>query len=224
MPFRIWMLVIGVLAFAGIWQWLALGDAITAENLRHLLERLAAAGGSAWAPVLLIAAYVAGSLVVFPLGLFVLATGLIFGPWLGFGYALVGTMCAAAGTYWVGRAAGRHAVLRYGGRRANRIADALSRRGTAASFALAFLPLAPFTLTNMAAGAMRIALPHFLIGTVIGVAPGLLALTVVGSQLRTLAFGDRAAWLWIGGAAAAFVLLVLLSRRAVGGWLAGDER
>jgi uncharacterized membrane protein YdjX (TVP38/TMEM64 family) len=48
------------------------------------------------------------------------------------------------------------------------------------------VPVAPFTLINLAAGAIRIRLSDFLAGTVLGMAPGMAALTLFGDRIEAL--------------------------------------
>jgi len=46
------------------------------------------------------------------------------------------------------------------------------------------VPVAPFAVISIAAGASSIRLSDFLIGTALGVGPGIAALTVLGDRLR----------------------------------------
>ena len=45
------------------------------------------------------------------------------------------------------------------------------------------LPIAPFTLVNLAAGASGIRFVDFLVGTLIGMLPGLVLLSVMGDRI-----------------------------------------
>lgn len=46
------------------------------------------------------------------------------------------------------------------------------------------VPVAPFTVVNIAAGCIGIPLKDYLLGTALGLAPGLIAITAFGQQLR----------------------------------------
>jgi uncharacterized membrane protein YdjX (TVP38/TMEM64 family) len=81
-------------------------------------------------------------------------------------------------TYAIGRRLGRDTVRRLAGDRLNRISKRLARRGVIAIAVLRLLPLAPFTIVNVVAGASHIGLRDFILGTVIGMAPGILATVV----------------------------------------------
>ncbi len=45
------------------------------------------------------------------------------------------------------------------------------------------MPIAPFTLVNLVAGAIRIPLLDYTVGTALGLAPGLLLMTALGDRL-----------------------------------------
>jgi uncharacterized membrane protein YdjX (TVP38/TMEM64 family) len=46
------------------------------------------------------------------------------------------------------------------------------------------VPVAPYTVVNLAAGASHIGFRDFALGTLLGIAPGTLALTVLAGQIR----------------------------------------
>src|SRR6185295_9528014 len=92
---------------------------------------------------------------------------LAFGPWLGFGYSLGGLLIAALSTYAIGRALDPQRVVRMMGPRLVGITDVLRRRGLLAMTAMRLVPLAPFAIEGLAAGALRIRLWHFAVGSAI---------------------------------------------------------
>ena len=49
--------------------------------------------------------------------------------------------------------------------------------------AIRLVPIAPFTLVNLAAGASEIRAIDFMIGTVLGLAPGMIVLSLMGGQV-----------------------------------------
>jgi uncharacterized membrane protein YdjX (TVP38/TMEM64 family) len=67
-----------------------------------------------------------------------------------------------------------------GGRR---VLDRLRARGLLAVVAIRVVPVAPFTLTNLACGAAGIRPIDFALGTLIGMAPGLVAMALLGDRL-----------------------------------------
>lgn len=193
MPRRLWLLILFLAVLAllgGAWQWLASAEVITPGIVRSAVARLAALGEQTWAPAIVLLLYVIASLVVFPLSILVAATGLMFGAVWGFVYAFLGTLLAATATYLAGWAVGRDTIKYYGGERLNRLSSLLARRGVTTMILVSLLPIAPFTLTSMAAGAFHLRFRDYLLGTVIGIAPGLVAMTLIGSQLAALLRAD----------------------------------
>lgn len=199
-----------------LWQWLAMHDALTPERLLGFVQYTLAWRDTPWAILVVMAVYVVASLLVFPLSLLVAVTGLLFGPWWGFGYALAGTLVASAATYWAGRRLGREALLRHGGQRLNRLAKRLAGRGIRTMTVVSLLPLAPFTLTNMMAGAFHLRFRDYMLGSLLGIVPGLVGMTLLGSQLGSLVTANNRNELLIalGGIALGVLVLLALKRYA----------
>lgn len=165
-----------VAAAAAAWRWTPLAQWLDFDTLT---AAAASIRELPFAPLVVVAAYVAAGLVVMPVTLLVAATGAVFGPVLGGLYALAGAVVSAATLYGIGRALGRDTVARHAGRRVNRISERLARRGVAAVAVIRLLPVAPFTVVNVVAGASRIRARDFLLGTVLGMAPGIAATVAV---------------------------------------------
>ncbi|MFP4136759.1 MAG: TVP38/TMEM64 family protein [Halomonas sp.] len=201
---------LSVLVALGLgWQWLALEEVLTVEALMALVRGSVAWRDASWAVLVVMAVYASASLVMFPLSLLVALTGLLFGPWWGFAYALAGTLAASTLTWWVGRRLGREALLRHGGHRLRGLARYLAGRGIRTMTLVNLLPLAPFTLTNLMAGAFRLRFRDYLIGSTLGIVPGLAGVTLLGSQLGELATADsRGELAWAFGGVLGGVLLL----------------
>lgn len=213
------IVIASVLILAGLgllWQWLAMQDALTPERILGLVQYSMAWRDTPWAIFVVIAVYVGASLLVFPLSILVAVTGLLFGPWWGFGYALAGTLAASAATYWAGRKLGRDALLRHGGQRLNGLAKRLAGRGIRTMTVINLLPLAPFTLTNMMAGAFHLRFRDYMVGSLLGIVPGLVGMTLLGSQLGQLVTAENRGELFgaLGGIIVAVLVLLGLKRYA----------
>jgi uncharacterized membrane protein YdjX (TVP38/TMEM64 family) len=122
---------------------------------------------------------------MFPRPLITLAAVVAFGPWLGFVYAMGGILIATAAGYYAGRLFDRDTVRRIAGRRLNRLTHALRERGLLAMTAVRLVPVAPFAVESVVAGAIRLKLRHVLAGTFFGMLPGTLTATVFGDQIET---------------------------------------
>lgn len=164
-----------------LWLWTPLGEWADAERLATAAADMR---HSTWALPLVVAAFVVGSLVFVPLTALVTATALTFEPLTAILYTYLGSLAGGTAGYGAGVLLGRPAMTRLAGSRIARLGERLRRHGLLAVTALRLVPVAHFTLTNMAAGAWRIRLWEFLLGSVIGLAPGILGLNLLGAQLR----------------------------------------
>ena len=111
---------------------------------------------ASWGPVLVIAIYVVAGLVAFPVMLLIAVTAATFGAWPGMLYAAAGSMASALVTYLIGRRLGAELLRNLLGPRINRISRGIARRGVLAVAAIRLVPVAPFTLVNLVAGASRV--------------------------------------------------------------------
>src|SRR5262249_17177861 len=157
------------------------------------IERVMALGrtlrGHPAAPLLVLAGYLVGAIVLFPITPLLAATALVFGPLPGIAYSMVGALSAALLTYGIGRLIGgkRVGARWLSGPRTTRIREHLRRRGLTAVITARMLPVGNFSLINLIAGALPIRLRDFMIGNVIGLLPGVLGLALFTGQLgRTL--------------------------------------
>jgi uncharacterized membrane protein YdjX (TVP38/TMEM64 family) len=69
------------------------------------------------------------------------------------------------------------------GTRLNRVSRWLARRGLPAIITVRIVPVAPFIVTNMVAGAVNLPYHSFLLGSAIGMVPGTLAIIVFADRL-----------------------------------------
>lgn len=178
-----WLLALLVLAglFAA-WRWTPLSDYVTPEAVNTWATLLV---NEPAGPLIVIAAYTLATLTMFPRPLITLAAVLAYGPLLGFAYAMTGMLAAALLTYSAGRWLSRDLIRRVAGRRLNRISRELRRRGLLSVIAVRLVPVAPFIVVNMVAGAAHIRVSHYVLGTAIGILPGTLVATVFGGQLHS---------------------------------------
>jgi phospholipase D1/2 len=126
--------------------------------------------------------FVLGGLISAPVTILILITAMIFGPWGGILHASIGTLASASVLYFLGGRFGRGTLSRFSGRRLSQINRSLARHGIVAMAILRLVPVAPFTIINLVAGASLIRFRNYLAGTALGMAPG-----IVGASL----FGDR---------------------------------
>lgn len=181
---RAGLLVAGALALIALltlaWQFTGLKEFAQPTQIRGMLED---AQGEPWALVLVVGLFLLGGAVAFPVTILILATAAVFGPWWGMLYAAVGVAASAGAMFALGARFGQEVPSRLLGERWDRLRDRLQRRGLLAVVALRVVPVAPFSLINLAAGAASIRFVDFVLGTLIGMGPGLAAIALMGDRI-----------------------------------------
>lgn len=213
-----------VAALAGLtlaWQFTSLRDFADVGFVSSLILKPAR---SEFAPLLAIGAFVLGGLVVFPVLVLIAATAAALGPWLGFVSAGIGVLLSALIVFTIGRFLGHARLQLLLGRRAARIQNRLIGKGVVAVAMIRMVPIAPFSVVNLVAGASKLSLRDFMLGTILGMAPGIAVMAALGAQIADLA--RNASWtnvLLLVLAVAAWIALCLGVQFLVT-WMAGRRR
>jgi phosphatidylserine/phosphatidylglycerophosphate/cardiolipin synthase-like enzyme/uncharacterized membrane protein YdjX (TVP38/TMEM64 family) len=188
-----------------------LGDWITTERLTLALAFFR---GAWYGPVLGAAIFTLASLVLLPVMPLTLASGLAFGPVLGFAVAWSGAIVSAALGHLVGQKLWRESVRRLAGDRLNALSRRLARRGIVSSALVRIVPVAPFTVVNLVAGASHVRARDFVVGTALGILPGTIVLVVAGDWARSLFAEPRPSpWPWVALAVLALLGGALAAKR-----------
>jgi len=176
-----WGLVLAALfGLAALWRLTPLPTLLSVERMAALGRALRQHPA---APLLVLVAYLAGGLALFPITLMLTATALVFDPGRGLAYGLGGALASAALTYGLGRLVGRFRPSWLSGPRVSRVRAQLKRRGMVAVIAARLLPVGNFSIINMVAGALGIRFRDFMLGNVVGLLPGILGLTIFADRL-----------------------------------------
>jgi len=178
-----WLLSLAVLAILGLaaaWRWTPLSDFLNESNL---LQQLRALAGTLLIYPAILGGFMLGGLVAFPVTILIGATALILPPAESLAMALAGCMANASVTYAAGAMLGRNGIRQLAGRRLNRISRRLAKRGVLSITVVRIIPAAPFSLINVVAGASHIRFKDYFLGTLLGVAPGICAVTLFTDSL-----------------------------------------
>jgi uncharacterized membrane protein YdjX (TVP38/TMEM64 family) len=182
---------------AAVWRWTPLGEWLDAKTLANWGSGLR---NSLLGPLAVLIGFLLGSLIAFPVTVLIVVTALIFGPILGFFYALTGTLLGAIASYGVGSQLGRNTVRQLAGSRINQLSNRLAKRGILTVAVIRMVPIAPFTVVNMVAGASHIRFRDFVLGTLLGMGPGTLGLTVFAdSVMHAVRNPEPINFAWIAG-------------------------
>jgi len=169
-----------LLALAAAWRWTPLAEWIDRERLAAWAGQIR---GNPLYFLAVLGAYVVGGLIMVPITLLVGVTAMVFLPEWGVIYALSGCLLNALATYLIGSWLGRQTIRKLAGQRLNRLSRQIAKQGILAVAIIRNIPVAPFTIVNMIAGASHIKLKDYLIGTAVGMLPGILAITIFADRL-----------------------------------------
>jgi len=176
---RVGLILVALFLVAAAWRWSPLYGWTEPLRVAAWIEPLR---DSLLAPLIAVAVFTFGSLLVVPVTILIVLTAIVFGPWLGAAYALLGSFTSASLNYLIGRMLWRDTVVRLAGGRLSRLSRTLARRGVLAMIAVRLLPVAPFTVVNLVAGSSHLRYRDFALGTLIGMSPGIFGLAVFSDQ------------------------------------------
>lgn len=158
------------------------------------------------APLIALAIYMIGALVMFPISWMTAATMLVFGPWLGAACAMTGGLLDAWLVYELGRLLPERQFLRWFGERGQRLRTKVVGHGLVAMIVLRLLPVAPWSVVSFLAGAARLGRRDFLIGSAVGMLHDIILYGIFAERARTVLLDPHPlAW---GGFVLAIVLLI----------------
>lgn len=203
--------IVLLLILTAAWRFTPLADYVNEASLQSAAQTIQA---YPLAPVMIIGAFALSSLLALPVTLLIMATAVTFGPWIGSFYAITGSLAGAWLGFWIGHLLGRRSIQKVAGSTLEKLSRRLARRGMLAVMTVRIVPVAPFTVINLVAGASHIRLRDYTWGTVLGMLPGITAIAVFADSLVAVIKNPQPAQIAVFGAilAAIVVLTTLLQR------------
>ncbi|WP_417542890.1 VTT domain-containing protein [Methylophaga thalassica] len=177
---KIVAVLIVVLALTAIWRWTPLSEWLNPETLQHAAEGIKS---HPLTPLIVIGIFAIAGLIAFPVTLLIITTALTFGPLWGTVYSIIGSLVSGLMGYAVGHYMGRNTIQKLAGSSINKLSRRLAKHGVLAIITVRIIPVAPFTVINLVAGGSHINTRDFTIGTLIGMLPGILGITVFADSL-----------------------------------------
>lgn len=174
-------LIVLVCAVAASWHLFEIDQWSEPHKFGNLIQSVRT---SSFAPLMVVTVYVIGGIVVFPVVILITLTALTFGPVLGCCYSLIGLFANASVLYAIGHRMGHKTIQQLSGTRTYHLSQQFSRHSWLTMATLRFLPLAPFTVISLIAGASHITYRKYIAGTLLGISPSLAIMTLAGNQLQ----------------------------------------
>lgn len=157
----------------------------SAEDIRRWVV-----GFGVWAPLIYVAVYTIRPLLLFPTLLLNLSAGVLFGPWWGIVFLLMGGFGCASFCYLLGRFGGGNWLLRnFGGSLGERLTQYLvGDYSFKKMLILRTVPIFPYDPVSIIAGSVRLSFRIYAAATVLGMLPGAIAYNFLADSFGTPRF------------------------------------
>lgn len=163
----------------GFYLWRQSG--LPLRELPDALRAFVAAAGP-WGPALYLLLFVLRAATLVPASPFVLAAGLIWGPWMGMLWALIGINLSGWAAYGLARWLGREWVSTHEGPWMKKAEERLRAAPFMSALMLRLL-LLPYDPVNFACGLVGIPFGPYAASTALGVLPGTITFSLFGGSL-----------------------------------------
>jgi uncharacterized membrane protein YdjX (TVP38/TMEM64 family)/rhodanese-related sulfurtransferase len=218
-------LVLG-LALAGAVIWVAFNrDRVDPARIESLIRDL-----GLWAPLAHVVLFAVATVLFIPGAILGLAGGALFGPLWGAILNVIGATLGATAAFLAARYLAADWVRRKAGGRIDRLISGVEAEGWRFVAFVRLVPLFPFNLLNYALGLTRIPVTHYILASLVCMAPGTLAYAWLGYAGREALAGSDSAirfGLIALGLLATMAFLPRLVRRLreneASSWIEADE-
>jgi len=161
-------------------------DSFNVEQIELWIEQ-----AGVLAPVVFILIYIAATILFLPGSVFTLAGGVLFGPFLGVLYNLVGATIGAAISFLIARYVASDWVSNKSGGTVKQLINGVEAEGWRFVAFVRLVPLFPFNILNYALGLTKIRFIEYVVATFLFIIPGAAAYTYIGYAGReALSGGD----------------------------------
>ena len=158
-------------------------DLTFVETLYHFIDYLKSfiSGAGLWAVALYVLIYTIRPLVFFPTSILTPLSAVLFGPLAAWVYTYIGENLSASVAFFTARYFGQKHTSRFNiFKKINKITDEAPLMTV---LFLRLVPLFPFDIVNFGMGITNIRYKWYLIGTLLGVIPGLTAYIFLGASI-----------------------------------------
>lgn len=155
------------------WNWI---QSWQPEKIASTVARLRA---EPWIEAAILGAFVLGSFIFLPMTAMAVGLALVLPPLEAVILSCAGFLTAAAANYATGRYWAYSSSSFLNRPRVRKISEQLKEGGIWAVSAVRLAPFAPFTITGLVAGGLRLRFVDYMFGTLIGFGPALLVMTLV---------------------------------------------
>ncbi len=196
----------GLLFATALFVWYRSGISLT--EVPNLLHRQMEAFGLLKSALLYIVLYTVRPLILFPATLLTISSGLIFGPWLGILFTIIGENASANLAFMIARWLGRDWIKTHEHGVFIKWEKRIEEKGLITVLIMRLIYL-PFDAVNYGCGLTSMKQFDFFIGTLIGILPGLISFVLFGG---TASAGQEQRFFIFGSALFFFFLGLIIAR------------
>lgn len=180
---RLGLVVLAIIALALIWKYTPLAQYATPDYVIPILEQVRE---TTWAVPAAMAIYTIGTLAFFPHMLMTGTIVVVFAPLQAFSIAMVGSLLSGAIGFYAGKFMGLDSARKLVGNSVDKVSFYAKRGGVVGITLLRLLPIAPYTVVNMALGMLEVTFFAFSVGTFLGTLPGTATAAFLGHSMLEL--------------------------------------
>jgi uncharacterized membrane protein YdjX (TVP38/TMEM64 family) len=163
-----------LIIIALLWSLTPLGEWLNQETIGSWFRAIE---NPIWSYILYAVVFTMLAVIGIPVTVLIGGVGILFGPFSGSLLAMSASVASAVLSYFIGQITGKNFIRKFAGEKINSISKQLAKRGIWTIIVVRIVPLAPYAVINMLAGASHIRLRDYVLGTIIGMIPGIVLIT-----------------------------------------------
>lgn len=126
--------------------------------------------------------------MIIPAWIFAVVSGVIYGPFLGTVYSLIGIFISSISAFYLGRILGRDFLYNMFGNKLKKIDKSLDENGFRYLFIMRVTVVFPFDPLSYMAGMSKMKFRPYIVATMLGVIPETIAFNYLGESLKNIPF------------------------------------
>lgn len=194
-----------VIFLAGLGLKEAWGSSINQEDVENFFISI---NQSPWVLPTLFVIFLLSGLTAVSINLILVSATLVIGPWAAFSCGFFGSLLSAIMAFYIGKVAGQPILQKLFADRLDALSRKISERGILSVALLRLVPIAPFVVINLVAGLSGLRIKTFVLGSCLGMIPGMLGVVFVTFQAKST-YTDPSWQTWLFLALGVFALIGL---------------
>lgn len=176
-----WLHAAGVVVLGGIVAGVYHSGILQQASPEKIRDQVLAFGP--WGPVIYVILFTFVPLTLFPDAVLAIASGMAFGMSNGFLLTWLGALLGGSLAFWLARLIGQEALEKLQKRMGHKPHEVPPMKGFLSVLVFRLVPLVPFDVVSYGAGLSHVRYKDFLLGTAVGIIPGVCVYVNLGDKL-----------------------------------------